>query len=443
MNRSKLPIVFLILAALITLSAILFLIFRPGVGKSAGVSAPVPAPVPKLENLPPLPRTQAGEKPFSDPADPSAALENPGPGAAAATAATLARDIAAALELGDPAKLARLIGKPALDEEAARRLKALLATPLALKQPGGIREVGESELNVRSRWVFTLADRPPASERIVLDLIRRNGKWAVENITLPPAEGDAPAARMIDSLETSDAFLQAVLSQNFEFAKGFVAAESVSDAKIAGLCILFEEGGYKLREAKPLRAMFQRDNIHGYLANVETQDRKQTAQFSLSLAKTTRTAAAWKITEINLDQLLADYASRVAGGDVYFSPLVKNPAGGDTLALYFDFDEAGVSPRTQRQLEIVSAMLKADAGKKITISGHTDSLGSEGYNKQLSENRAETVREHLIKAGVPAAQIVTLAKGASQPRRPNITESGEDDPSGRRANRRTEIYLDF
>jgi OmpA-OmpF porin, OOP family len=49
----------------------------------------------------------------------------------------------------------------------------------------------------------------------------------------------------------------------------------------------------------------------------------------------------------------------------------------------------------------------------------------------------------LIKAGVSARQITTLAKGASQPRRPNFTETGEDDPLGRKANRRTEIYLDF
>jgi outer membrane protein OmpA-like peptidoglycan-associated protein len=44
---------------------------------------------------------------------------------------------------------------------------------------------------------------------------------------------------------------------------------------------------------------------------------------------------------------------------------------------------------------------------------------------------------------VAASQIVTIAKGASQPRRPNVTETGKDDPVGRRANRRTEIYLDF
>jgi outer membrane protein OmpA-like peptidoglycan-associated protein len=49
----------------------------------------------------------------------------------------------------------------------------------------------------------------------------------------------------------------------------------------------------------------------------------------------------------------------------------------------------------------------------------------------------------LITAGVNPAQIVTAAKGLSEPRRPNVNAEGQDDPDGRRANRRTEIYLDF
>jgi len=154
-------------------------------------------------------------------------------------------------------------------------------------------------------------------------------------------------------------------------------------------------------------------------------------------------AAKWIVSEINLNQLLADYARRVAGGDLYYTPLVKNPGGGDTLALYFEFDEAEMNPRTRRQLEIVTLILRSDPGKKITLSGHTDALGTVDYNNSLSSRRAEVVRDYLIKAGVDVRQIVTVAKGASQPRRPNITETGVDDPEGRRANRRTEIYLDF
>src|SRR5690606_10501933 len=97
------------------------------------------------------------------------------------------------------------------------------------------------------------------------------------------------------------------LRQDFEFAKNFSDPETVSDAKIAGLCILFEEGGYQLRANKPLRAMFQRDDTAGYLANLQSADKSATAQFSLSLRKPAA-SENWRVSEINLDQLLADYA---------------------------------------------------------------------------------------------------------------------------------------
>jgi outer membrane protein OmpA-like peptidoglycan-associated protein len=188
--------------------------------------------------------------------------------------------------------------------------------------------------------------------------------------------------------------------------------------------------------------MFQRADTVGYLANVETPQGRESAQFAITLRRQDA-ASVWRVSEINLSQLLTEYARRVAGGDVYYSPLVKNPSGGDTLALYFEFDEDEMNPRARRQLEIVSLILKADPGKKITLSGHTDALGTDPYNNSLSSRRAQVVRDFLANSGVSAAQIVTVAKGASQPRRPNVTESGQDNPEGRRANRRTEIYLDF
>ena len=147
----------------------------------------------------------------------------------------------------------------------------------------------------------------------------------MEKITLPPAAGEPiPKAVLADSLGVADAFLQAVLKQDFEFARAFVDPATVSDAKIAGLCILFEEGEYRLRKTKPLRSMFQREDTVGYLANVETLDGKQSAQFAITL-KQPPAPSNWLVSEINLDQLLADYARRVAGGDVYYSPLVKKP----------------------------------------------------------------------------------------------------------------------
>lgn len=438
MQRSKLPYLFLWLAALIAVSALVLLILRPG------VKPPPTAPPskPLVETIVPPEVVEKLDKPLPK-EDPTTKLDELGVGLKSADPKELVDRIAKALEAGDLAALERLMGKDALDPETAARLKQLTAAGVHLRQPDGVREVGELELNTRTRWALELDGRQPGNDRIFLDLARKDGKWSVDKLTLPTTTASAePKSVMPDALGIADTFLQAVLRQDFEYARAFVDSATVSDAKIAGLCILFEEGQYRMRKTKPLRTLLQREDMVGYLANVETPDVQQSAQFAINL-KHRPAAAGWVVSEINLDELLADYARRVAGGDVYFSPLVKNPAGGDTLALYFDFDEADMNARTRRQLEIVSHILRADPGKKITLSGHTDALGTKDYNNTLSSRRADVVRDFLISAGVAKDQIATLGKGSSQPRRPNVTESGADDPAGRRVNRRTEIYLDF
>lgn len=442
MPRSKLPYFFLALAAVLAVAALVMLLLRPGVKPEPTNTLATPP-----QEIPVIPETHPVDDP-AEPQDQEAALKEIGIGVSTADPAELVNQIAQAFDSGDFTTLSRLIGKDALDPQTAERLKSLSAAGLRLRQPNGVREIGELELNARARWVLEIAGQESGRDSIQLELRRSEGKWSVEKIILPSAAGEAtpgdaaPEALPPDSLSIADAFLQAVLKQDFEFARAFVDSATVSDAKIAGLCILFEEGEYRMRKTKPLRAMFQRQDTVGYIANLETTDGKQSAQFSITM-KLPPAPSKWLVSEINLDQLLADYARRVAGGDVYYSPLVKNPAGGDTLALYFEFDEDIINPRTRRQLEIVSLILKSDPGKKLTLSGHTDSLGTDGYNRSLSERRADVVREFLTLAGVGAAQIVTVAKGSSQPRRPNVTENGVDNPEGRRANRRTEIYLDF
>ena len=400
----------------------------------ANPAAPQPEPIPATQK----------ESMVDAPQDPEAALANGGVGVAAVNPAELMQKIGAALEAGDFNALGKLIGKDALDETTRKRLTQLAAgRQVKLRRPDAVQEVGELELNQRARWALWLDGEQSGRDRIFFDLKRDAGKWSVQSMTLPPGEGEpVPKAVLVDALGIADAFLQATLHQQFEIAKEFVDPSTVSDAKIAGLCILFEEGNYRMRPEKPLRAMFQRDDTAGYLARVVTSDGADAAEFSMALTQP-QNGGHWRVSDINLDQLLADYAARVAGGDVYFSPLVKNPKGGDTLVLYFGFDEDVLAPRTERQLEIVAQILKTDVDKQLTISGHTDALGTEAYNKQLSARRAGIVKDFLVKSGVREDQIITVASGQSQPRRPNFTESGGDNPEGRRANRRTEIYLDF
>lgn len=416
---------------------------EPPAGEDGGageVGEPTP-PTPPT----PMPEAPGGEEDEVVEEGPEDVLETLGVGVAEVDPETLVARIGRALEEGNVPAAAKLIGNRALNAKQLARLGEMAAAdPIRLKAGNPVSEIGELEINRRARWALNLDDE--YDRRIYLDLQRDGkGRWGVEKLMLPPAPipGVPPArAQLVDSLGITDAFLQATLAQDFETAKSFVDLEKVSDAKIAGLCIIFEEGNYQLRNKKPLRALFHRDTTAAFLANVEAGDGSQAAQFGISVQRGEE-ADPWRVTEINLDTLLADYAERVAGGDVYYTPLIRNPEGGDTLILYFGFDENELTARTKRQLDIVALLLQTDDKKQLTISGHTDALGSEEYNRELSATRARAVRDFLVETGVDPEQIKTVALGKSKPRRPNQTETGEDNPTGRRANRRTEIYLDF
>lgn len=435
-KRSKTPLIMFLLLVVLAMSTTLFLLEKSK--RSHALKNQNPAPdltlnpnaadqskaEETLENTGAMPKFPTGSDPMQ-----------------------LMQYIGKALALKDYAAIEKVGSQIAIDSDVAQRLKNLISLQnLSLKkQP--VREVGELELNTKRRYALELEGRPPGNDQIYFDLLKKDGVWLIEKVISPDDhQGDEknPAADSVkqDALALADQFLLAALRQDFITAKKLVNPEKVSDATLAGLCILFEEGSYRIRSQKPLRAMIQKPLIASFLAHVEASDGSQAAQFAVILRKSDE-AQSWIIDELNLDQLLSDYAKRVAGGDVYYSPLIKNPTGGDTLVLYFEFDEGRLTPRTERQLAIVANILKTDPNKKIRLSGHTDAKGTAEYNQDLSAKRADSVKEYLIGAKVSPQQITTIAKGLSEPRRPNVKASGEDDPDGRRVNRRTEIYLDF
>lgn len=442
-NGSRLPFVFLGIVAIIATVALLLYLPKPGKPRGPAAEDPPPPSAPGTPEAPkpdPIPELKVDPDPPVE--DPTTVLKETGViKAGDPDPQTLLEKIGRALETGDMKTVERLIGQDVLPPAQRARLSELAAgTGIRLRSKNPVREVGELEFNKLTRWALELES--DGLERILFDLRRNRERWMVERMTLPEGGKGPPRASLADALEMSDMFIQALMRLDFESARLFVDEQKVSDAKIAALCILFEEGGYKLRQQKPLRRLFERSDTAGFLANVVASNSDQAAQFGLTMQRPDD-QQAWRVAEINLDSLLADYAQRVAGGDVYYTPLVDNPRGGETLVLYFEFDEEGLTERAARQLEIVARILLSDESKKLTISGHTDALGTDNYNDSLSSRRARTVRDYLAGAGVAPGQIITVAKGKSQPRRPNVLEDGTDNPLGRRANRRTEIYLDF
>jgi outer membrane protein OmpA-like peptidoglycan-associated protein len=108
----------------------------------------------------------------------------------------------------------------------------------------------------------------------------------------------------------------------------------------------------------------------------------------------------------------------------------------------FDFDKADVRKDARDALKQVGDIIKEKAKGTVRIEGHTDSKGSDAYNQKLSERRANSVRDWLVKnEGLKNVRFSTTGFGAKNPTVSNTAPDGSDDPAGRQKNRRVEIVI--
>lgn len=121
--------------------------------------------------------------------------------------------------------------------------------------------------------------------------------------------------------------------------------------------------------------------------------------------------------------------------EVDYSGGITETVASKDIHINFEFGSATVSPSSIAVLqEIYSSAVTAE-GLKIAVNGYTDNVGNPQSNKVLSENRAQAVRDFLVKKGIPRNRIEAKGFGEDEPIQDNNTEAG------RAANRRVQIQL--
>ena len=345
---------------------------------------------------------------------------------------------AAVLEANDPAAaLKNLLEKGEITPEAAEQLAAWGSR----NKVKAVEEVGNSRRPNGDRVTRYRLVAENGGEDLLIDVVsQKGGKTYIESAKFSSSDKTKldPAA---DSITVAEGFVEAVRRGNMTVARTMVTGSEVSDATVAGLCMIFEEGEFKLREQAPIRNTFATENNAGYLVYVLSPISTRPANVGMELTRTAE--QTWRVKAVALDALLSSYESIASDEGGHYFPIVKNPKGGDSLALFFGFNESELTPRSMRQLQIVAELLKASKGV-LQISGHTDDVGSEKYNLALSIRRADAVKAALVSFGVDEKQISTEGMGKSQPRRFYTTEdTTEQIDYIRGENRRAEIYLDF
>ena len=106
----------------------------------------------------------------------------------------------------------------------------------------------------------------------------------------------------------------------------------------------------------------------------------------------------------------------------------------------FDFGKSNIRSDAAQTLKSLAGVLNNAKVPAAHIYGHTDSVSDEAFNQQLSEARANAVKNDLAKNGVTATLDAT-GYGESKPVAPNENADGSDNPAGRALNRRVEIFI--
>jgi outer membrane protein OmpA-like peptidoglycan-associated protein len=101
----------------------------------------------------------------------------------------------------------------------------------------------------------------------------------------------------------------------------------------------------------------------------------------------------------------------------------------------FDTGKFSLQPDAREKLARVAGIVEGHPGLKLAVEGYTDSVGTDDYNQTLSENRGGSVRDDLIRQGMPSDSVTSAGFGKTQP------VASNDTADGRQQNRRVEIVI--
>jgi hypothetical protein len=118
--------------------------------------------------------------------------------------------------------------------------------------------------------------------------------------------------------------------------------------------------------------------------------------------------------------------------DVYLTPI---GAGETRLLVFFDTDKADLKDESLPELDRTADFLKSNPELKVSFEGHTDDVGEDNYNMQLSQRRAESVKTYLLNQGIERKRVASSGYGKTRPKKQGTSDEI------RAMNRRVEMKI--
>lgn len=191
--------------------------------------------------------------------------------------------------------------------------------------------------------------------------------------------------------------------------------------------------------ARALAATQQKENV---VVKMAADEKKAVALTSAELGRTKVELASKDMQLQNEKQRREEAEKRAAqaAADLAKFATVKQEPRGMVITLsgsvLFASAKWDLLPAAQLKLnDVASALTKEDPNSKMVVEGHTDSQGAAAYNQELSQHRAQAVRDYLVTRGIASDRITAQGFGPSRSIADNTS------PEGRANNRRVEIVV--
>jgi OOP family OmpA-OmpF porin len=142
-------------------------------------------------------------------------------------------------------------------------------------------------------------------------------------------------------------------------------------------------------------------------------------------------ALAWQLASANKLQVVK---ITIPTNTPRIEQALEQTGRAEVYGIYFDFGSASIRPESEPVLKEIADALKKNPAWKLIVEGHTDNVGGDSYNLDLSRRRAAAVKQSLVEHyKVAGARLTTSGFGASRPKESN------DTLEGRARNRRVEL----
>ncbi len=127
-------------------------------------------------------------------------------------------------------------------------------------------------------------------------------------------------------------------------------------------------------------------------------------------------------------------------GDIFVDIIPNEPI--NLANVYYKFDKSDLTQKAKNTLDTTILELMHQYPEIVVeILSHTDSKGNNSYNLLLSQSRAESVVQYLIRKGIKSSRLLAKGYGETKPIAQNSFSNGQDNPKGRAKNRRTEFRI--